>query len=493
MSDIELPAAYQDRDDADELKERYREMLFEPGEAIGTVGAQSLAEPATQMTMETYHSAGAAKVSITLGLPRLIEIIDARKNPKTPIMNVHLEEEMQTEDGAREVAAEIQAVTFQDVVDRDSFDMSTLELEFQINENVVSEFRIDMDDIEQKLKEKLKKTVVERDGKTIRAYPDTDDYDLTDLQDLKKKATGIRLKGLKGIEHLVLVEENDEWYIQTAGVNLRKVLKIDGVDATRTTTNDFFETRKVLGIEAARAMILRELQNTLDEQGMNVDVRWLILIADTMTKHGTIEGTTRYGLVGAKHSVLARSAFEETKSHLTGAALHGEVDPLNSVIENLIVGQVVPVGTGQIDLKAEPGKAEPVEEPSVPMHVEIPEDVDADDYDYEALVEETVDVVKDAVTEQELDPVKVLMAEAANKNRATLVNWLETRIPDADLVDYAELASENIADIKEAVAEQDLHLDELLEAERENKDRQTLVTWLEERIAEDEADDEESE
>ncbi|MDY6768713.1 MAG: hypothetical protein SVW02_01245, partial [Candidatus Nanohaloarchaea archaeon] len=152
--------------------------------------------------------------------------------------------------------------------------------------------------------------------------------------------------------------------------NLRKVMKLDGVDATRTTTNDFFETKKVLGIEAAREMILRELQNTLDEQGMNVDVRWLLMIADTMTKEGEIQGTTRYGLVGAKNSVLARSAFEETKSHLTGAALKGEVDPLDSVIENIIVGQQAPVGTGSVDLKAAPASTEPVEEPSIPIDVE---------------------------------------------------------------------------------------------------------------------------
>ncbi|MDY6777451.1 MAG: DNA-directed RNA polymerase subunit A'', partial [Candidatus Nanohaloarchaea archaeon] len=370
MSDIELPEVYEDRDDADELRERYREMVFEPGESVGVVGAQSISEPATQMTMETYHSAGAAKVSITLGLPRLIEIVNARKNPKTPIMNVYLEEEHQNEEDARDIAAEIQEVTFQDVVDTDRFDIAQLQLTFEIDEQVLDEFRIDIDDVVAKLKDKTTKTVVETDGNSITAYPDEEDYDLTDLQDLKKKAMGIRLKGIKGIEHLVLVEENDEWYIQTAGVNLRKVLKIDGVDATRTTTNDFFETKKVLGIEAARNMLLRELQSTLDEQGMNVDVRWLLLIADTMTKEGEIQGATRYGLVGDKHSVLARSAFEETKSHLTGAALKGEEDPLNSVIENLIVGQVVPVGTGQVELTARPGTAEPVEDPSIPMDVE---------------------------------------------------------------------------------------------------------------------------
>ncbi|MDY6774021.1 MAG: DNA-directed RNA polymerase subunit A'' [Candidatus Nanohaloarchaea archaeon] len=328
----------------------------------------------THNTMETYHKAGAARVSITLGLPRLIEILDARKNPKTPIMDVYLEEGRRTEEDAREIAAEIQEVKFEDVVEEDSFNIAKLELEFDIDTDVLDEFRTDLDEVVEVLKEKNSNVKVEQEDETLTLYPREEDYDLTDLQELKNSAMDTRLKGMKGIDHVVILEEDGEWRVQTAGVNLRKVLKLDGVDATRTTTNDFFETKKVLGIEAARNMILRELQNTLEEQGMNVDVRWLLMIADTMTKRGEIQGTTRYGLVGAKHSVLARSAFEETKSHLTDAALKGETDPLDSVVENIIVGQQIPVGTGMVDLKAEPGKAEPVEEPSIPIEVEEEEE-----------------------------------------------------------------------------------------------------------------------
>ncbi|MDY6768714.1 MAG: DNA-directed RNA polymerase subunit A'', partial [Candidatus Nanohaloarchaea archaeon] len=214
--EADLPDKYEGRDDEDELRERYRQMRFEPGEAVGVVGAQSLAEPATQMTMETYHKAGAARVSITLGLPRLIEILDARKNPKTPIMDVYLEEGRRTEEDAREIAAEIQEVTFEDVVKEDSFDIAHLELEFTIDESVLDDFRIDIDEIVESLKENTTSTVVERDGNTITAYPDAEDYDLTDLQEVKKKAMGIRLKGIKGIDHVVILEDDGEWRVQTA-------------------------------------------------------------------------------------------------------------------------------------------------------------------------------------------------------------------------------------------------------------------------------------
>ncbi|MFB6294810.1 MAG: hypothetical protein ABEI97_03555, partial [Candidatus Nanohaloarchaea archaeon] len=388
-----------------------------------------------------------------------------------------LEEGRRTEEDAREIAAEIQEVTFEDVVKEDSFDIAHLELDFTIDESVLDDFRIDIDEIVESLKENTTSTVVERDGNTITAYPDAEDYDLTDLQEVKKKAMGIRLKGIKGIDHVVILEDDGEWRIQTAGVNLRKVMKLDGVDAARTTTNDFFETKKVLGIEAAREMILRELQNTLDEQGMNVDVRWLLMIADTMTKEGEIQGTTRYGLVGAKNSVLARSAFEETKSHLTGAALKGEVDPLDSVIENIIVGQQAPVGTGSVDLKAAPASTEPVEEPSIPIDVE--EQHRADSFDYEGLVENNVDEVKETV-EAGADPAKVMAAEIRDRNRVTLVDWLAQRV-DVD-EEYEEAVAENVGDVKDAVREDELDPAQVLAAEKQNKDRSTLVEWLTSRV-----------
>lgn len=397
-TELQLPEKYRGRDDADDLKQRYRKMMFEPGEAAGIVGAQSISEPATQMTMETYHSAGAAKVSVTLGLPRLIEIIDARRNPKTPIMNVYLDEEHQDQESVRKIAAEIQEVTFKDVVSQDSFDISKLELEFVLDEDVLDEFMIDHEELDEKLESKLKKAQVERDQNVVRTYPDKEDYDLTDLQSLKKKVSNIRLKGIKGIDHVVLLEEDEEWRIQTAGTNLRKVMKINGVDTTRTISNDLFEVRKVLGVEATRNLILREMQSTLDEQGINVDVRWLMMLADTMTKDGEVNGATRYGITGAKNSVLARASFEETKKHLTTAALEGETDPINSVVENIIVGQVIPVGTGLLDLKAEPGKAEPVEEPTIPLQPTVTELEEEDeeveseeDIDYESYYDEDKD------------------------------------------------------------------------------------------------------
>jgi len=431
--EIELPEQYKDRDDAEELKERYRQMLFEPGEAIGVVAAQSISEPATQMTMETYHGAGAAKVSITQGLPRLIEIVNARRSPKTPVMNIYLEEGSRTKEDAKEVAAKIKQVKLDDLVVEDVLDLMQLELQFVLDEGVMEEYRIEADEVVSQLKDKLSKVSISRDNNELTISPTAEDYDLTDLQDIKKKAMDYRLHGFKGVEDVVILEEEGEWRVQTAGINLRKTLRLDKVDETRTRCNDLFEFKKVFGVEATRNLILEELQSILEEQGITVDVRWLMLIADTMTKEGELQGATRYGICGDKNSVLARAAFEETKKHLTNAAIHGEVDPLNSVVENIILGQVVPVGTGQLELKAKPSRAP------------------------DSVIEKIEEKREQLREEKE---AKMAEQEAAN-------------------VDYEELVDENISDIKEFVAENEVDLERLLEAEVEHKDRKTLKSWIE--------------
>lgn len=441
--DLELPPKYEKVNmGEEELKERYKNMLFEPGEAIGVVAAQSVSEPATQMTMETYHSAGGAKVSITQGLPRLIEIVNARRNPDTPVMNVYLKEGYRNKEDARKVAAKIKEVVFDDVVSEDTLDLRNLELEFVIDESMLEQFEMDMDDVVSEAESKLSKVDVERDGNVISIQPTAEEYDLTDLQDMKTSLEEHRLNGFKGVEDVVILEEDGEWRVQTAGINLRKTLRLEEVDESRTVCNDLYEFYKVFGIEGTRNLILSELENTMEDQGMSVDVRWLMLISDTMTKEGEVQGATRYGLCGDKNSVLARAAFEETSKHVTGAAIKGETDPLNSVVENIILGQVIPIGTGQVDLKARAAKApESVLEKRKEKREEIrkekeekledmgeSEESDGEGFDYEEIVDQNISEIKSFVEENGVDFEKLLDAEEAKKDRKTLKSWIEERI-----------------------------------------------------------------
>jgi len=162
----------------------------------------------------------------------------------------------------------------------------------------------------------------------------------------------VSIEGIRGITSAIVRREGEEWIVSTVGSNFEEILKLNEVDITRTTTNDIFEIEKVLGIEAARNAIIREATITLQEQGLDVDVRHINVVGDIMTFRGTIEPMGRYGVAGSKSSILARAAFEETIKHLVRASVRNEKDDLKGIFENVMIGQVIPSGTGMFELLA---------------------------------------------------------------------------------------------------------------------------------------------
>jgi len=177
-----------------------------------------------------------------------------------------------------------------------------------------------------------------------------EDTVMNEIYELKEKLRKIYVGGIKGITQVLPVKRRDEFIIITAGSNLAKVLDLDFVDPNRTTTNDIFEISQVLGIEAARLQIINEVFKVVETQGLSVDIRHIMLVADTMCQSGILKGITRYGVVSQKSSVLARASFETPIKHLIAAAIAGEVDELTSVVENVMINQPVPVGTGIVGL-----------------------------------------------------------------------------------------------------------------------------------------------
>jgi DNA-directed RNA polymerase subunit A" len=176
------------------------------------------------------------------------------------------------------------------------------------------------------------------------------------LLQLVEELREIVFKGIEEISRVVIrreeLDDGEEFILYTEGSNLKKVLDIEGVDASRTTCNNIHEIHSNLGIEAAREQIIEETMNTLEEQGLDdVNIRHLMLVADIMTNTGDIESIGRHGISGNKDSVLARAAFEVTVNHLLDAAIHGEVDDLDGVTENVIVGKPIKLGTGDVDLR----------------------------------------------------------------------------------------------------------------------------------------------
>jgi DNA-directed RNA polymerase subunit A" len=199
----------------------------------------------------------------------------------------------------------------------------------------------------------------QRRGLVVEFGPEEPSY--RDLLQLVEELRDIVFKGIEDISRVVIrkeeLDDGEEFVLYTEGSDFGEVLDIEGVDASRTTCNNIHEINRNLGIEAAREAIIEETMNTLEEQGLDdVNIRHLMLVADIMTNEGTIESIGRHGISGSKESVLARAAFEVTVSHLLDAAIHGEIDDLNGVTENVIVGKPIKLGTGDVDLRMTAGK-----------------------------------------------------------------------------------------------------------------------------------------
>jgi len=331
-----------------DVVEEYNKALVDPGEPVGTVAAQSIGEPGTQMTLNTFHYAGVAEINVTLGLPRIIEIVDVRRKPSTPVMTVFLTEECKADrDKALEVARQIEGTTVENVARSIIMDVINMNLVVHLDKYKLEDQKITVEEIIKKLK-RIKNVEIEEDGHTIILNPG--DVSLMKLRKFALRVRSTQLKGIKKIKRALIRKENGEYVIYTEGSKLTDVFKLDAVDTTRTTTNDIREIHKVLGIEAARNAIIDEIKKTLDEQGLDVEVRHLMLLSDLMTVDGEPKPIGRHGISGEKTSILARAAFEVTTKHLLEAGKQGMVDTLNGVTENVIIGQPIPMGTGTVDL-----------------------------------------------------------------------------------------------------------------------------------------------
>lgn len=342
---------------AEKVLEEYEIAKIDAGEAVGLVSAESIGEPGTQMTMNTFHYAGVAEMNVTTGLPRMIEILDGRKNIATPGMEVFLKAPYNKGKDLREIALQLKETKLGEVASEYNMNIVDLVLEIKLNAKMMADLQTSVSEIAKAVEKGLaKEAAVKASGEVLQLKLKGKDEGLNSLYKLKEKVKDVYVKGVKGITQVLPVKRKDEYMIITSGSNFKKVLELDFVDAERTTTNDVFEIQDVLGIEAARAAIVNEVFNVIETQGLNVDIRHIMLVADTMTVAGEVKGITRYGVVSEKASVLARASFETPIKHIINAAMKGEIDQLNSVVENVMLNQTVPVGTGLPGLAAKKEK-----------------------------------------------------------------------------------------------------------------------------------------
>ena len=340
----------QDTDEfIDVIKQRFDDLEVEPGEAVGIVAAQSLGEPGTQLTLRTKHYAGAAEVSVGSGIQRVEEIVDGRSKAKYPTMTIFLDEKLREDFSKAETFAKsLIDVRMSDVVNvREDFAKGKVAVD--VNEQTAKEKGIEVKDLLAAIKTAIKESKgAQRKNSMEFVFSKKDP--LLKIRKSLLKMLNLKVQGVKGIEKALVSEEHGEFVVKTSGSNLKAVLKLDKIDPTRTITNDIIETSKTLGIESGRLMIVNELRKTLEDNGIDVDLRHIMLLADLMTNTGTVKGIVRTGITREKASPFARAAFEETVKHLLDASFKGEIEQLQGVVENIIVGQPIKVGTGIVGL-----------------------------------------------------------------------------------------------------------------------------------------------
>jgi DNA-directed RNA polymerase subunit A" len=326
--------------------EEFESSMVEAGESVGIISAESIGEPSTQMTLNTFHFAGVAEMNVTVGLPRIIEILDGRKNLKTPMMEIYLKGEYAKGKDIKKIAQSVKQMTLVDFIKEITIDIAELKINMTLNKEKLESVGM-TDKAVLKLMEKAAKGYVikEEEGSIVLKAKNKNE-NIGEIYKFKEKLKDLFISGIKGISQVLPVKKEDEFVIITAGSNLKEVLAQDYVDQSRTTTNDIFEIMEVLGIEAARQAIINEVYKVIESQGLNVDVRHITIIADTMCFSGKVRGITRYGVVSEKASVLARASFETPIKHIIAASLVGEIDPLDSVVENVMLNQPIPTGTG---------------------------------------------------------------------------------------------------------------------------------------------------
>ncbi|GBG32582.1 DNA-directed RNA polymerase subunit [Hondaea fermentalgiana] len=387
---------------------RFMKAMTEPGEAVGAIGAQSLGEPGTQMTLKTFHFAGVASMNVTLGVPRIKEIINASKNISTPIITVKLARD-NDERVARVVQGRIESTRLGDIAAyiEEQYSAEECAIKIKLASEAINRLHLDVSAESVKRAINECKAIRLRDGnkslqtqvhvgsdfirvvvdskhriaagRTSATTADPSGHDAIDasvredlplvfnMQAMKRALRTVIVNGIPSVHRAVVNHEGDDnnrYELLVEGLGLQEVLATPGVDGTRTITNHVMEMEEVLGIEAARELVQKEVAYIFGQYGLSIDKRHLMLLADVMSYRGSILGITRFGIAKMKESVLMLASFEKTADHLFDAAAHSRRDEINGVSECIIMGTPIPLGTGMFKLLGQwEGSAAPAPKP----------------------------------------------------------------------------------------------------------------------------------
>ena len=439
------------------IAEKFHECRISPGEMVGALAAQSIGEPATQMTLNTFHFAGvSAKSNVTRGIPRLRELLHVSKNIKSPSTTIYLKEAFAKDRvKANYVKNNLEHILLRDVIVSSSIyydpennihethleeDKAMLEiyrefLEIEMDsEDIIEtapwiirlvfdkekmmEKGIVMEDIYIKLmdydNEKVLFTFTDDNSKeligriSLKIDPEKEGgeaqgiQDQTDIISIFKNINAdimdnIVIKGIPNITDIVISENQvmqktdhsydyeNVYFLETDGVNVISVMNNPYTEELKVFSNDILEMYDVLGIEAARAILIKEMTDVVDHAGEYINNRHIELLCDTMTSKGELTSINRQGINRGDVGPLAKCSFEDTTDQLIKAGIFSEKDNLKGVSSNIMMGQTIKSGTGICNLLLD---EEALKEEMASIDLQDDEFMEASESNIDILMEE---------------------------------------------------------------------------------------------------------
>ncbi|KAI7834506.1 hypothetical protein BX661DRAFT_195141 [Kickxella alabastrina] len=320
-----------------------------------------LQSPTTQMTLKAFHFAGIASMNVTMGVPRIKEIINAAKNISTPVVQCKLINDTNIS-SARIVKGRIERTYLGDIAQtiEEVYTATSCFIAVQIDMDAIHKLQLELtlpnicQAISVAPKLKIGNNVHMERPCRINVYANSKDpKDLHyELQKLKRALPKIIVHGVPSAQRSVIIRKSDGsgYTLSVEGYSLIEAMTTDGVDGRYTYSNHMMDNLRYLGIESARRIMIRELTEIFDNYRISIDIRHLMLLGDLMCYKGEILGITRYGIAKMNDSVMMLASFEKTTDHLFDAAVFGKRDMVHGVSERIIMGQQMPVGTGVFKL-----------------------------------------------------------------------------------------------------------------------------------------------
>jgi DNA-directed RNA polymerase II subunit RPB1 len=390
----------------EEIRYKYIKSMVHTGEMVGPLAAQSIGEPTTQLTLNTFHTAGTTKANATQGFPRIKELLDVSRNPKNPSNVIYLvPSKSGSEDACHSIMKHIQKTTLRDITKsvriyydpnpvspntlvREDAEMLKIYQDFSVGQgqSCVSPWimRLELDKMEMAARNVIDMTQIQMkitNNRILKVFDcvHTDSnvgkliVRVTFSNDVVKNALSLRfieeklldtvLTGVDGIGRVFRREIKSElmydervggytpqkqFVLDSEGANLFDLFMFPDVDPTRTFSNDIYEILNVFGIETARMALYEEIMEVFT--GTPINYHHGCLLVDVMTYHGYFISINRFGMGKTDNGVLAKCSFEMTSKVLFDAAVSGEFDTMRGITANIMFGQKPPCGTGFVDI-----------------------------------------------------------------------------------------------------------------------------------------------